>query len=127
MAHATSGRRLYHCQLSIPMAYRNPCFEGELGYTRHARHEAESDRYGHIDLPVRFDAKTATLIEVETVDGVVVKQLWRQPLDATRDLVMAITNEGRVKTVWVNLRTDKHRTLDASRYEFSHLARKRYH
>ncbi|WP_434715727.1 hypothetical protein [Paraburkholderia sp. A3RO-2L] len=122
MSYATSGRRLYHFQLSIPKPYRFPCFQGELTYSGHAKHEARSDRYGHIELPVRLEPKCAKLIEVETVDGVVVKQLWRQPLDATRDIVMAVTNEGMVKTVWVNLRTDKHRSLDASRYEFSHLA-----
>jgi len=118
----TSGRRLYHCLLSIPKPYRKPVFEGVLGYSPHALHEAECDRYGHINLPERFEAKGAALIEVETVDAVVVKQLWRQRLDDSRDLVMAITCEGTVKTVWVNLRTDKHRTLDPSRYEFSHLA-----
>jgi hypothetical protein len=128
VSYATAGRRLYHFELSIPRPYRIPCFQGELTYSGHAQREARSDRYGLIELPARLEPKNAQLIEVETVDGVVVKQLWRQRLDDRRDLVMAVTNEGTVKTVWVNLRSDKHRTLDASKYEFSHLAgSKRFH
>lgn len=123
MKHDTSGRRLYHFQLCIPPLYKKPVFEGMLEYSSHALREAQSDRYGSIPLPERFEARGATLIEVEAVDSVVVKQLWRKPIDESRDLVMAITSEGTVKTVWVNVRKDKHNTLDPRRYEYSHLAK----
>ena len=123
MKHDTSGRRLYHFQLCIPHPYKKPVYEGNLEYSAHARREAESDRYGQIPLPERFDARGATLIEVEAVDAVVVKQLWRQKLDDSRDLVLAINRDGSVRTVWVNVRNDTHRTLDPSRYEYSHLAK----
>lgn len=123
MKHDTSGRRLYHFQLCIPHAYQKPVFEGELEYSGHAVREAENDRYGQISLPERFVARGARLIEVEAVDAVVVKQLWRQKLDESRDLVMAITPDGFVRTVWVNTAADGHRTLDPRRYEYSHLAK----
>jgi hypothetical protein len=123
MKHDTSGRRLYHFQLCIPRLYQRPVFEGALTYSRHALLEAESDRYGEVSLPERFAARGAKLIEVEAVDGVVVKQLWRQKLDETRDLVLAITPAGTIKTVWVNEIKDTHRTLDPRIYEYSHLAK----
>ena len=46
----------------------------------------------------------------------VVKQVWRQPLDEQRDLVLVISSSGYVRTVWVNLRSDKHATLDSAKY-----------
>jgi hypothetical protein len=111
---------LFHSDVFMPARYAAPCHEGKLTYSGHARREAASDRYGNIDLPDVFTAGRGRLIETEVqFDGDearVVKQLWRQPLDEGRDLVMAIVPGGRVKTVWVNRTNDKHRSLDRSRY-----------
>jgi hypothetical protein len=112
---------LYHVEVFMPKKFSKPCFAGRLRYTHHAQQEANSDKYGTIALIEFFDPAMAQLIESEVeVFGSgafrVVKQLWRMPLDAERDLVMAIKNDGTVKTVWVNLRSDKHRTLNRSRY-----------
>lgn len=110
---------LYHVDVFMPQHLRKPCYEGEIAYWEHAVVESKIDRYGKIALPRAFKASApgVQLIETETDDkGRVIKQLWRQPLDSERDLVMAITNQGMVKTVWVNLRSDQHSTLNVSRY-----------
>lgn len=109
---------LFHTNLFMPNSVKKPVYEGPLRYGPHALREARSDRFGNIELPQCFDASIAQLIEVEFDERKeeVVKQVWRQPLDETRDLVLVVTKNGFVKTVWVNLKSDKHRTLDASRY-----------
>lgn len=111
---------LYHKEVRIPPELRNlAVFKGELRYGRHAQSEANLDRYGHIELPRQFDSASADLIEVEwdRIKKQVTKCVWRQALDAQRDLVIVVMpDSGFVKTVWVNLKTDKHRTLDRSKY-----------
>lgn len=114
----TPSTLLFHVEVFMPNNIRRPIFEGQLKYGPHARTEALRDRYGNIELPKLFEASEARIIEAEfDVDTkTVVKQVWRQRLDDDRDLVLVIRPDGFVKTVWVNLRSDKHRTLDKTRY-----------
>jgi len=111
---------LFHKEVHLPEMLTKPVYEGRLRYSAHAQAEACNDRYGQIDLPEVFTAANAELIEVEaTVQNdrpEVVKQLWRMRLDATRDLVFSVMPNGLVRTVWVNLRSDKHGTLNRARY-----------
>lgn len=109
---------LYHFEVYLPEQCKVPAYEGKLKYSLHARKEAASDRYGTIDLPDVFKAANAQLIEVEfdIRRNRIIKQVWRQPLDESRDLVLVIQPDGFVRTVWVNLRSDVHRTLNPSRY-----------
>ena len=107
---------LFHSEVFMPAKF-NARFETTLKYGRHAVEAASNDRYGKVDLPAKFDSACATLVEVETdSDSKVLKKVYRVCLDATRDLVMVIQPDGFVRTVWVNLRTDKHRSLDRTRY-----------
>ncbi|MCC5610593.1 hypothetical protein LC612_28540 [Nostoc sp. CHAB 5834] len=109
---------LYHSDIHMPAAYRQPIYEGKLRYKEHAIIASKTDRYGSFILPDAFIAKNAVLIETE-VDGVrlrAIKQVWRQRLDASRDLVLVINWDGSVRTVWLNLKTDEHRTLNRARY-----------
>ncbi len=114
---------LFHAEVFVPEAAKAPIHEGSLRYGRHALDKASSDRYGGIQLPNEFHAVDAKLIEAEVLlehgKCQVVKQVWRQPLDHVRDLVLVIGTGGFVKTVWVNLRNDKHRSLDRSKYTSS--------
>jgi hypothetical protein len=111
---------LYHKEVRIPPELRTrAAFKGTLKYGRHATQEASLDRYGNIALPSSFDSDSADLIEVEwdKLKRQVTKCVWRQALDPDRDLVLVvIPDTGFVKTVWINLKTDKHRTLDRSKY-----------
>jgi hypothetical protein len=122
-----AGPFLYHKEVYLPVDLRAPIHEGRLRYTPHAQREAQADRYGELRLPSELRPEQAQLVEVETrADGRVVKQLWRVEFDSRRDLVLAVTEGGVVKTVWANLRSDGHRSLDKSRYvkRYSRFARR---
>lgn len=109
---------LYHTDICMPEHLRKPIFEGMLTYGFHAKSESAQDKYGSIQLPKYFDSKKAKLIETEwdPVSRRILKQVWRQRLDDKRDLVLVIGEKGFVRTVWCNLLTDKHRTLNPSKY-----------
>ena len=109
---------LFHSDLFMPPCAMKPVFRGALQYGPHALKEARSDRYGKIDLPEEFTTAGAKLIEAEVLSSTntVVKQVWRRRLDERRDLVLVIASNGFVRTVWVNLRNDKHGTLDKTKY-----------
>jgi hypothetical protein len=109
---------LFHKDVFMPPSAKSPVYEGKLKYSFHAIKASQSDRFGNIPLPEMFSVATAELIESEMSDDgmVVLKQVWRQPLDEKRDLVLALTRDGKVKTVWINLRSDKHRTLQVDKY-----------
>src|SRR4051812_18076088 len=108
---SNGSTKLYHVDVYMPDDFKRPVFEGELFYTAHARREAHNDRYGEIPLPKFFEAAGAKLIEVETMDGRPIKQVWRRKLDAEHDLVLVIKKDGAVKTVWINKTDDEHGTL----------------
>jgi hypothetical protein len=112
---------LFHSDVFVPPVAKTPVFEGPLRYSAHALQEARSDRYGGITLPTEFHCANAKLIESEVLlaQNRVVKQVWRQRLDNTRDLVLVIGEGGLVRTVWINLLTDKHRSLDRLKYTSS--------
>lgn len=109
--------KLYHKDICIIEKHKNPCWKGLLKYTRHALNAARNDRYGYIELPNQIDYEHATLIEVEVDVDDVINQVWRVNYDDSKDLVIVITNEGRVKTVWFNSTSDSHKTLNVSKYE----------
>lgn len=111
--------KVYHVEVFVPEHLKNSGFVGQLKYSEHALRAAQDDKYtkyGPVTLPVMFDYRKAKLIEVEVEHGRAVKRLCRISLDDRRDLVLAIMAGGIVKTVWVNLKNDKHRSLDKSRY-----------
>ena len=114
--------KLYHVDVYMPEWFTDPCWLGNVTYSQHALNASKTDRYGIIDLPTKIDYGHGTIIEVET-DIIncrerVIKQVWRIPYgDDVRDLIIVVTSSGFVKTVWFNLKGDKHKTLDRSKYE----------
>jgi len=110
---------LYHKDIGLPKVSL-PTGQFTLDYSSHAREEAVVDRYGNIKLPRVIDTSKAEVIEVETdTSGKVSKVLYRMQLDERRDICMPVIPRGLklfVKTVWVNLRSDRHKTLDRSKY-----------
>lgn len=92
-----------------------------LRYTRHALGEAVRDRYGILpaeSFPKEFIGLCVgwTLVEAETTNGKLTKFVVRRAVDARRSLVLVILIDGTVKTLWTNLNTDKHATLDKSKF-----------
>ena len=109
--------RKYHADIYLPPEARDLEFATMLTYTRHARKAARDDRYGRINLPTVFDSRKARLIEAVTEAGKVVKGLFRLPHDERHDLcIVVLVETGKVLTVWLNERSDKHHTLDRSQY-----------
>ena len=109
---------LYHKDVYMPTGLKLPTGTMLLEYGGHARREAFEDRYGKIDLPTAIDFSQFEVIEVETQGKNVTKVLYRGTLDSRRDLCIVIIPKRRfVKTVWVNLKSDKHRTLDTTKYD----------
>lgn len=108
----TEGSQTFHRQIGIPQSLQTGLNGRRLSYSSHAQEEARKD---NVKLPTRLPTE-AVLVEVETVNGVAVKYLYRYRYDAQQDLVLAITTDGHVKTVWVNQAKDLHRTLDTRKY-----------
>jgi hypothetical protein len=82
---------LFHYELGFPKHAKLHFGTLNLFWTQHALGECQADRYGIIDPP--------------------------KTLDTDKDMVLVVMPaSGRVKTVWINMKEDTHRTLDESKY-----------
>ena len=115
---------VYHRDIYFPDEIRAlvPQVELSLRYTRHAEEAALTDRYGLIVLPEKLDLAEAQIVEVAAFCDRKLrlhahKVLVRQAYKAALDLVLAVQichgldRVGLVKTAWLNMRNDHHRTL----------------
>lgn len=111
--------RVYHKDVYAPaILFRSPGVR-RVTYSRHALQAARDDRYGDISRFLRpmLDFDDAEIIEVELeADGQIAKRVIRFNISVKLSLVMAISADGYVKTVWCNQCSDKHSTLDRSKY-----------
>lgn len=88
-----------------------------LDYTSHAICASETDKYEKISLPSKVNVSKGEIIEIEIVDNKLVKLVVGIPYDFKYNLFLVIIpNCARVKTVWLNEISDKHITLDRSKY-----------
>jgi hypothetical protein len=111
---------LYHVTLGFPKNFNPSIGTVMLTYSNHAHHASTSDRLGNIVLPRSLNTNNARCIELEYDNGQVLKLVYRTAYDSTKDLVIVCRPKGNlfvVATVWLNLKTDKHATLDTSKYE----------
>lgn len=128
--HRRSDYYLFHKNLGIPRSVESRLPKNNkiyLDYTRHALQAAVTDRYGIIEkLPSCIDMYKAKVIEVEVEkrSKKISKIVFRIPYDGLGgeyDLVLAVSMnslfDGRVRTVWLNKRTDDHSTLVEDRYD----------
>jgi len=116
--------KIFHTDVYIP----EEILKGYLGknyrfeFTEHAKNACRNDRYGYIIPPTKLNLQRSQVIEIE-VDATtkkVTKILVRLTYDSKRDLMVAFIPDGdvgRVKTLWYNLTSDNHRTLDRSKYQ----------
>lgn len=111
---------LYHADIRLPEGFRLPARIVGLEWGFHALNALRDDRYGEIEKYDHIDLTTKSVIEVGVTGKRVEKVVIRGSLDADRDIVYVLIPKGYqpwfVKTVWVNLKTDHHKTLDRSRY-----------
>jgi hypothetical protein len=112
--------KLYHKAVYAPEVYfRSPGLV-RLRYSRHAEEAAYDDRYCDLTqylAPVmNFD--DAEIVEVELDDeGQISKRVARFKVAPNLVLVMAVSSDGYVKTVWGNRPSDQHKTLKQKKYE----------
>ena len=107
---------LYHKDVGFPKNMKFRAVDG-LTPSMHALRESTSDRYGGFTLPISFNPVDWTVIEIETVNGALNKIVARKAYDAARDIVMVFLPQSKlIKTCWINLSTDKHKTLDKGAY-----------
>lgn len=115
---------LLHKDVYMPGNLIGLCGEVRLVWSSHAEHAAKSDRYGTVPVVNRIDFSNAELIEAElaikpNTKPVINKLVYRLDYDYNLDIVFVVipgANYFTVKTVWLNEKSDKHYTLDRSKY-----------
>ena len=115
---------VYHVDVFLPKRVRGLVPKGvkQITYAKHALDAAKNDRFGEVTkLPNSLDFSQSPLIEVLTSGKKADKIVIRTPIDDERDLCLALipTCDSKIwfaKTVWVNLRSDKHSTLRSNEY-----------
>lgn len=116
---------LYHASVGFPKKWIDYLPRGfsprnvYLKYGSHAREEAMKDRYGDITLPraISFTEGGLKIIEMEIQGQSVTKLVVRMSYDADKDITIVFNPaDGFVRTVWLNEKTDTHKTLDKSKY-----------
>lgn len=109
LGEAAPGALLYHKDIGIPAGIVGPPVSMRLQYGNHARQAALDDG---LRAAPRYVPSGYQLIEVEVTGGRPTKWVIRFPLaNDTRDLVLVVTADGFVKTLWTNDRNDTHKTL----------------
>lgn len=114
---------LYHPEVYLP-ACNPPSGHVKVLWSRHARTASRSDRYGEIPIAASIDLTDFQLVELARSDGVDTKYVMRGTLDTERDVIYVLrpvfkANGERaflIVTVWINLKSDSHRTLNRGRY-----------
>jgi len=108
---------LYHKDIGFPAKMKFRAVTG-LVPSQHALLASKNDRYGKFEIPTSFDPAEWTVIEIEVNNGALNKIVARKSLDDKRDIVMAFLVQAKlIKTVWINVRDDEHKTLDKSAYD----------
>lgn len=108
-------KKLYHSDVYMPhITFKDMLVKVE--YWPHAIKRADEKNinvsgYQYINL------KHGKLIELETVNNQPSKIVMRYKYNTQYDIILVILVNGlQVKTVWLNSVSDKHDTLDASKY-----------
>ncbi len=113
--------QLFHREVYMPADIREQ-FHGRtfrLAVSGHARVAARSDRYGVLSIPETVTVEGGAIVEAEASESAIEKIVVRTSYDATRDAVYVLIPDGPVatlKTVWFNLKSDRHKTLDKKNY-----------
>lgn len=110
---------LYHADIFIPDWFTMPTERATLTYSRHALYASNNDRYGAIPVFETIPLSAFTLIELGVTEDKASKIVVRGKFDEERDVIFVLiprNGDYFVKTVWINLRTDEHKTLNRNRY-----------
>jgi hypothetical protein len=116
---------IYHKDISLPRRIRGmvPTGVKSIYYSRHAGQEFY-DKNGKIEPPSQLDFSTCDIVEVTTYGEKIDKLVLRKEYNDTHDLVVVLVpyeNNKKnwfAKTVWLNSKTDTHKTLDVNRFPY---------
>jgi hypothetical protein len=111
---------LYHREVFFPPEVTLPHGEYQLQLTHHAKTACKNDRYGEFELPQAIAIPSHSIFEIELEKGKLRKVVARVPFDDDCDVSIAMIPESgfmRVKTAWLNLKTDGHKTLKTHLYQ----------
>lgn len=107
-----------HVTKIVTSIYCKEMFKSKINYSAHALAAFLDDRFKApgLMLPLHWPNK-AELVEVETNSTGPKKAVFRISLSSTLDLVLVVALDTlTVKTVWINLKSDTHNTLNKSNY-----------
>lgn len=110
---------LFHPEVYWPEWVTVPTHRVFLNWSRHADSARKNDRFGQIPAIQSVTLGRFKVVEIEVQNRRVIKWVFRGQLSGELDIVLVlIPQPGRwlVKTVWLNEKTDTHRTLDKKRY-----------
>lgn len=111
---------IYHKELGFPKVVSTVIGKTfTTQFSSHAKQSCRNDRYGFIIPPTSISVSMDNIIEIEVEGNTVTKVLIRQKYDSVKDICIAFIPQSRVafvKTLWLNMTTDKHYTLDETKY-----------
>jgi hypothetical protein len=110
---------LYHREVGMPeFAKQLDGMKFFLKPTRHAEEQCINDRYGTFQIPDVLRIKLSEVFEIGAEFNRVVKVAVRKTYDEQHDISIVFNvHDGRVRTAWLNKKTDTHRTLDRAKYK----------
>lgn len=124
---------IFHKDVGIPDEVIIPDGRIYLEPSNHAEKEAKNDKYlkdeeDKLKMPDSVKISEEDVFEVKIDENKIIKKIgFRTSYDSDRDLVIVATPTSTdmfnprkpwtVKTVWVNMKDDKHSTLNESEYD----------
>ena len=109
-----SAPQLFHKDIGLPAGLAMPYAGLTLRYGFHAQ-DRQAEKIHDAALPKTLP-NGFTVIEAESVRGKATKWVVRFPFNAVDDLVLVVTADGFVKTLWTNKKSDLHKSLNRSAY-----------
>ena len=114
-----SNIKKYHKIKGFPKSIILPTKAYLLNYSLHAKREAIADCYSpdNCQLPLWLNFSEVEIFEIEVENLKVTKVGCRISYNDKLDLTLIICiTDYSVKTVWFNLKSDRHKTIDLSKY-----------
>ena len=112
---------MYYKEVGFPSSIELPSGKRSVEWSEHAIREAEYDINGKIRYIDNIILDSYRIFEVETdKDGQITKFAYRTRYNAKCDVIYVFMQKGNnlfIRTAWLNRRSDKHTTLNLSKYD----------
>lgn len=112
---------LYHREVGFPACVELPKGKFSLEWSEHAQQQCVMDINGAIKVTPTIILDPYRIFEVQlSQDQKIEKFAYRTRYNGRCDITYVFIPQGEnlfIKTVWLNRRSDKHFTLDVSKYD----------